>query len=238
MKSIAIFALIIITTMLVTSCQKEFGKGPVVNVIRTVDNFSKIKVENSATVRIKKGEFQKVEVSDYENLIGYLSVETINNELIIKTKPYNVILKNSLATVTITTPDVLTAIKISGSSDVSVTDTMSTLQNVQISGSGSFESKYNAYTSYISSEISGSGDISMNGVNDNVYAKISGSGNINFGGLVSQHAVCNISGSGDITVNAQQTLSVTISGSGNVYYFGNPSINTNISGSGKIIRLN
>lgn len=237
-KAIVISVLFILATSFLTSCQKEFGKGPVINEIRTVGSFTKIKIDNSATVQIQKGEYQKVEVSDYENLINYLSVETVNSELIIKTKPHNIILQNSLATVIVTTPDVVTGIKINGSGKVNVTDTMSSIQNVHISGSGSFDSKYNAYTSYISGEISGSGDIEMKGVNDNVYAKISGSGDINYGGLLSQHAVCNISGSGNITVNAIQTLNVNISGSGNVYYYGNPSITTNISGSGKIVKLN
>lgn len=238
MKTKTLIITVFAFVALLTSCRKEFGKGPVISEIRSVGSFTKVKVDNSATVQILKGDYQKVEVSDYENLIEYLSVETINNELVIKTRPNNVILKNSVAKVIITTPDVLTDIRVNGSSGVFVSDTMSAIQNVDISGSGSFQSLYNTFTSSVNGEISGSGDIEMKGVNTNVYSKISGSGSINFGGLYSQHAVCNISGSGDITVNAQQTLSVSISGSGNVYYLGNPSINTNISGSGKVIKLN
>ncbi len=203
MKTKTIIITAFATVALFTSCRKEFGKGPVISEVRSVASFTKIKVDNSATVQILKGDFQKVEVSDYENLLDYLSVETINNELVIRTRPY-VTLKNSVAKVTITTPDVVTDIKVNGSSNVFVSDTMSAVQYVRISGIGSFLVYYNAFTSSVDGEISGSGDIEMKGMNTNASAKISGSGSINFWGLYSQHAVCNISGSGNITIKAHK----------------------------------
>ena len=54
--------------------------------------------------------------------------------------------------------------------------------------------------------------------------------------LATDQTNLNLSGSGDVEVNAQPKLEVTIKGSGNVYYKGNPDKSIQIKGSGKIVQ--
>ena len=65
---------------------------------------------------------------------------------------------------------------------------------------------------------------------------ISGSGEYNGEALTSRSARVNVSGSGDVVVNASDALDAQVSGSGNVRYVGNPSVTEKVSGSGSVGR--
>lgn len=227
---------VLVAITLFSSCHKEYGDGNIMSEVVSVGTFTKIDLRCAAEVEIYKGAVQNVEISDYENLIHYLEVETINNCLVIKTHPNHIFLGNSKAKVIITVPDVITNIELSGSGHIYINDSMNNLQSVEISGSGSLIATPSAYTSTLSAEISGSGECEMSGTVPSLNTEISGSGRIYFGSLSCQNAVTSISGSGNTTVNVTNSLKSYISGSGNIYYYGNPTIYSSITGSGKLIK--
>lgn len=218
-----------------TSCNRETGNGEITTEVRQVDSFTKIDLSNSADVEIIKGDTLKVEVSDYENLLDNISIETVNNKLIIKNKPLRIHIKNSKAQVKITIPNTISDIDISGSGNISITDGLAASVSLHISGSGNIQ----AYTTYdfssVNLDISGSGNIEMNGITNSLHTNISGSGNIQCKDLEAQTADCDISGSGDVTVRVIDNLQANISGSGNITYYGTATVSTDISGSGNVI---
>lgn len=234
MKTKTIIIAIMSSITVLTACNREVGSGSIISEERTVNSFTKIEVSNSADVEIIKGDTLKVEVSDYENLLDNISVETVNGKLEIKNKPFRIHLRNSKAKITITIPNVLTEIVISGSGNVTINDGLANTATLKISGSGNIHADSTVDQTSVNLSISGSGDIEMAGNTESVSANISGSGNINCGNLTSVTASCTISGSGNITVNASETLNGHISGSGDIKYYGNPAISTDISGSGSI----
>jgi putative autotransporter adhesin-like protein len=65
---------------------------------------------------------------------------------------------------------------------------------------------------------------------------LTGSGDLELAKLPVERATVEISGSGDIEVDATRTLDVRISGSGSVAYHGNPEVKKSISGSGGLIK--
>ena len=238
MKTKRLLVALICALTLFTSCFREIGRGEIVSEIRNVGNFTEIELTNSADVQILKGNTLKVEVSDYENLIEHLQVETINNKLIIKTKAFRMGLRNSKEKVTITIPDILKSIEISGSGNLIITDDFKGIESFKISGSGNISAISLTNLSNINVEINGSGDIELSGSASNFTSKISGSGNINCGYFETQNATCTISGSGDISIHAVQNLTATISGSGNINYYGNPVVSSTITGSGDLNKKN
>jgi len=219
-----------------SSCNTETGEGNIITETREVGNFDKIELSNASQIEIVKGDTVKVEVSDYENLLEYLVVETVNNKLIVKTEPLGVWLRNSRAKVKVTMPDELSSLILSGSGDIDVYDSFPGITDLHISGSGSIHVNPANFVSPVSAIISGSGSMEMSGIVSEINTSIPGSGSMYFGNLRSQDAVCNISGSGNITIWAEQSLEVNISGSGNIYYYGSPDITSNITGSGRIIK--
>ena len=63
---------------------------------------------------------------------------------------------------------------------------------------------------------------------------MSGSAECNAAALTAKRATVSVSGSGDVTVNASETLDAKVSGSGSVHYLGSPKLTKAVSGSGSI----
>jgi hypothetical protein len=91
-------------------------------------------------------------------------------------------------------------------------------------------------TPAIAIDISGSGDVTVDGTADSQTVTVSGSGNYSGGDLVTRNSTAEISGSGNIAVNALDVLDAEISGSGNTTYTGDPQVRQTISGSGGLRR--
>ena len=86
--------------------------------------------------------------------------------------------------------------------------------------------------------ISGSGSLSAKGTLDKLSLDISGSGKAEIPDLVVKDALIKILGSGNVRINAKDTLEAKVSGSGDIRYMGSPRITSRVSGSGSIDRVN
>ena len=237
-KIAASFVFVLLNSMLFTSCIDWFGttgKGNIVTESRTATNFQSIELITSAKVDIVKGDTFIVEVSDYENIIQNLSVKVVSNNLIISTDPISKILINSKAHVTITMPDSLKSVALSGSGDLNLTSPFKDLNTMIVTGSGNISAIQNLNVDKLNASILGSGNITAYGNVKTLTALISGSGNIKFADLTADGATCTITGSGNIYVKANNTLKAVISGSGNIEYSGSPIVDSSITGSGTVI---
>jgi Putative auto-transporter adhesin, head GIN domain len=63
---------------------------------------------------------------------------------------------------------------------------------------------------------------------------ISGAGEVRADQLVSQDAVVDVSGAGNIVINVAKSLVATISGAGSVEYYGDPEVRQSVSGVGRV----
>lgn len=210
------------------------GSGNIVTQSPVVSPFEEIEVASYCDVTIYQGNEFKVEVSEYENLIQYLKFEVAGKKLTIKTQPDNISVSNSKARAVIYMPDLLRKLTISGSSDIVLNAGFKDITDLNVSGSGNINGTQPAVMNNIRASIEGSGDITMTGTANNLDLTIEGSGNIDFANVKAQAATCSIDGSGDVIVNAANTLSVTINGSGDVLYYGNPILSQSINGSGRV----
>jgi len=212
------------------------GTGNIITESRSAKDFSTIELQTSADVEIVKGNTFNVSVSDYENLVKYLTVVVVDNRLIIKNQSKTINLWNSKAKVTVTLPDPLYSIKLAGSGNMRVLSTFNDLQFMLVSGSGNIVVNSNCQLIKLEAQIAGSGNIDGNGTVQDLYTKISGSGNIKFSEMRAKNANCTLSGSGNIYVFIENRLDAFLSGSGDIVYSGSPVVNSHLSGSGSIYK--
>lgn len=207
---------ILLTIAALTSCTKETitGSGSTLTETRTVDPFTKVKLEGSGSVTVTQGTQQKVEVTGYENLLQIYETKVQNGLLILKFKNdyYNV-----------------------HNSNISVNITVNDLATASINGSGKFAIN-NFNGSSLAADINGSGDIFTEScVYNKVVFKVNGSGYIRGQNVHAKEAEVEVNGSGKLDITCTEDLSATIHGSGQINYWGNPAdVSVQISGSGSV----
>ena len=232
-------AVLVVIALAFSSCLGDLfgitGTGSIVKQTVSLKDFQSVSLNNAAKVDIVKGDSFKVEISDYENLVKYLSVKVTDHVLMISTDPIYTLLTNSKATVTITMPDSLTAVTLSGSGDINLNSAFKDFKSAIILGSGNIRANQNLNIAVLNASILGSGNITAKGNVTTLTALISGSGNLSLSGLNAVTANCSITGSGNINVAVSNSLKANISGSGNVTYTGTATVDASITGSGKVI---
>ncbi len=228
------FAMLLATT----GCIEDFtihGNGIEATEGRIVGEFSELKSSGSFDVHITEGVEYEVVVNAESNIIPYIETYVRGNTLEIDIRGLHN-MKNRLPMEVFVTTPYMGSIKQSGSGII--TSDYFTVEDFEvfISGSGRISTAVDANS--INAGISGSGVLEITGVANMANYSISGSGKIESDNLSLNDCNAIISGSGDMYVNASESIDARISGSGNVYYYGNPSIETHISGSGRIIKIN
>lgn len=238
-KKILQLAIIACIPFLFNSCITDWfgvtGKGSLLTETRTATDFHSINLMTAANVDIVKGTAYKVEVQDYENLVKYISVKVVDHNLVISNDPIYTLLINSKAKVTVTMPDSLTAVTLTGAGDINLNSAFKDVNTMLLTGSGNIVANEPLNVSTLTASVLGSGNITASGTAQTMTGLISGSGNINFINLAVTNANCNITGSGNISVHAISTLKATITGAGNVFYTGSPTIDKTITGVGQVI---
>jgi uncharacterized protein YaiE (UPF0345 family) len=124
---------------------------------------------------------------------------------------------------------------VSGSGNISSTNTFQNIGDLEIGVSGSGEVNLSVGADEIETAISGSGDIFLKGSANMLEASISGSGNVDASDLKTSDCEVSISGSGDVTVYCTASLEAAVSGSGDVRYKGDAAkVKASVSGSGDV----
>ena len=130
----------------------------------------------------------------------------------------------------------LKSITLSGSGDIDVKGVVKSADvTTTLSGSGSISLTVDAKN--YAATISGSGEIEVKGKTENAKINVNGSGDFEGDGLRTSVASARVSGSGDISINADKALDAAMSGSGNIRYGGNANVKSTKSGSGRISKL-
>lgn len=237
MKTYTILAASLLFVFLITSFKMGTitGSGNIVTQTPDISAFEEIEVANHCDVEVYHGNNYTLQVSEYENLIQYLKFEVVGKKLIISTEPDNLSINNSHAKAVIHMPDILRKLSVSGSSDITLKSGFKDISNLYVAGSGNIIGEKEAQMNKVSAKVAGSGNITMLGTANNVSLSTAGSGNIVFSGVKALDGKCSINGSGDIKVNASNTLKAVINGSGDIMYSGNPAVTKTINGSGAIM---
>jgi hypothetical protein len=188
------------------------GSGTTATQVRDVEPFTSVDLAGSNDVSIDVGSEQSVVVRADDNLIGLVTTEVRDGELVIGNR--GSFRTESPMRVDITVP-ALEAIAMSGSGTLTVDGIRGDALSVRLPGSGT---------------------ISVSGTTDRLEATLEGSGVLQLEDLVAAQATALVSGSGTIRLYASEALDASVTGAGTISYGGSPArVTKSVSGSGAII---
>ena len=244
MKNLEVYSVILLTMILMTSCQDRGnnglfncieGEGDVVTQELLINEFTSVKSRGTSQVYITQGNEIKVEVEGQQNIIDNIEVDIQNGVWEIE---FDKCQRNFTDLKIYITMPIIKSLEVSGSGDMFGQDAFVVDDiDLKVDGSGSIDVAIDGATE-VDARISGSGKIKLEGTTNYLGSKISGSGDLEAYDLEANIGNLKIVGSGDAEVTVYDELDVRIEGSGDVYYKGNPIINVDITGSGDLKNMN
>ncbi|MBC7914280.1 MAG: DUF2807 domain-containing protein [Pyrinomonadaceae bacterium] len=202
---------------------------------RQVSEFRGITSSGSFDVFVNMGQTETLRIEGNAEDIEKVETKIEKGNLIIRYKGnssgWGISIRNKIK-IYITAKS-LNHLAVSGSGDMEVSGPIrSEKLNAAVSGSGSIS--LNIIASNFNAAVSGSGEIKASGRAKSTSIAISGSGEFEGRDLKTDNANVKVSGSGEASVHADETLNASVSGSGEISYSGNARVNQSKSGSGSI----
>src|SRR5262245_12560345 len=94
MKKIKILVWILPIAIILQSCYKLIGEGPIVNEVRTTPNFSGLRFELPGVLNYKVGSDFKVELQSQQNILNEVTAIMSGNDLVVRFKSPNTKLRS------------------------------------------------------------------------------------------------------------------------------------------------
>lgn len=163
-------------------------------------DFERIKISGVYEITVRNGEDYAIKLSGKEQALARATIKVENNTLYLGHKKQSSFRGKKSLSAVVSLPS-LHKIDVSGVVDGIVHDIDSDDFHV---------------------EVSGVGDLKMNGRCDTLYAELSGVGDLNAKALVCRAADVRVSGVGDASVYASETLKAHVSGIGDLTCYGSP----------------
>lgn len=234
MKKIIIFVILI---SYFTSCfANNINKGKIIGnkIIEQKDfnikNFNKLYVSNSFNIVLTQGDEEKLILETDQNLIQYIEVKVLNNNLIIRMNDnyeYNYTKMNLYLNFKF-----LENIDISGACEITTKGkNYIKFNDLSIDCSGATKIDLNLECNNLEIDCSGATEINLNGKADKFKIDCSGASEIDAKKLESKYCILDASGASTVTVFAIESLNAETSGASSIIYYGNPKI-INIDSSG------
>lgn len=206
---------------------------------RDVKNFNGVAAGGPINVVITLGSTEGLRFEGDADAISTLIAEVKGNILVIRPenswKSWSRKYENKKITAYVSAKTIK-SLTMSGSGNMTVNGkiTENSLATT-LSGSGSITA--NADIASFTGVISGSGNLNISGGADDASITISGSGAFTRKGFSVSRLSTVVSGSGSISVTAQDKIEAVISGSGSINYSGNPRVEQKVSGSGRVRKI-
>jgi hypothetical protein len=210
------------------------GNGNRVDESRDVAAFTRVRSDCDLDVQVVMGDTQSLTISLDSNLQELVRTRVDGDTLYVETTE-NVEDTVDGPHILITVPE-LTAAKLDGSGSMTLAfDEPELPLDLYLSGSGDLS--FSGTTAVVGAYLSGSGDLRLEGKTSDVDMKLSGSGSIHGKKLTASSAAIVLSGSGSVSANAQDSVTVSLSGSGSVDLFGDATLaDYHNTGSGDIVQ--
>lgn len=207
------------------------GAGDVEKKTLEVGAFHGIIVDGAMDVVLTQDPVQSVVVEGQPNIAALITTEVRDGIWTITTsKNFST---NKTLVVHISAP-AIDVVEIEGSGDVNGTNAFAgDAIRLGIDGSGGIDMAYDARS--IDASISGSGSMRITGSTTSLKVAVGGSGDIDAHELRTTDARADISGSGDIAIDATGVVDASVNGSGDITIHGTPSdVRRNVVGSGSV----
>ncbi len=201
---------------------------------RPVANFNRIALSGYGEIILTQGEAESLTIETEPETLEKLRSEVRDGTLVLEfTNWWNWIFSSKPPIKYYISVRQLEGVTISGSGSLQCGGLKTDALRLLTSGSAQIDIEP-LEARHVDIRVSGSAKGGIAGMTDGLEIHISGSAKILAPELKAKNAEVHISGSGDVVLNAAESLDVHISGSGSVRYFGQPRLTQHISGSGRI----
>jgi hypothetical protein len=244
MNKLRIISILIILPLMALACASLpvvtlngiRGSGKVTSENRDVKDFQSVSLGGSGDLIITQGDSEALKIEAEGNILPMIESDVRGGTLYLGFKPNTGSISPTQPIKFYLSVKNLNGIDLSGSGSVQADALKANNITFTCSGSGSITVK-TLTADALNYNLSGSGSTSLGGIVGVQSVEISGSGSYQAADLDSQQATAILTGSGDMTIWAKDSLNITISGSGSVNYYGKPILSQSITGSGKITSL-
>lgn len=211
------------------------GSGNIQKQVRAASGFNEIALDIPASLELRQGEKESVEIETDDNLQSLIEVVVESGALQIRPQQKNLYPDSKTLKITVYLKN-LAELKISGWGKVNAEKLQVPGLHIAIGGSADVRIQ-DLRTEILEIDISGSGSFSAAGSSAEISGKIGGSGSLLMDALEANDVRIRIGGSGRVRTWVHHKLDVTIGGSGEIEFYGDPVITKTIGGSGRLVRL-
>lgn len=222
-------------SILIASCECYEDPGVVITESRDLADFDALNIETVGKINLYAAEEFRIIIKTHQNIIDDIVTSVVDNKLTVRlTGKHNRIktLEFDIFAPTFTMIEQNDVAKIT-CNDGFTTSKLSIIQNdvgdIQL---------YNLNIESLLIELNDVGDVELTGMANDITASLEGVGEIHLFEMMCISADLDLGGTGDIEINASESLDVNLSGVGSVYYKGSPSISINKTGVGKVVNVN
>jgi Putative auto-transporter adhesin, head GIN domain len=230
---LAVFALFTALFSYTACSQRLIGNGNVVTQTRSIQPFSKLKLDAVFHVYLTQGETESVKVETDENLQDLIRIENDGDQLVVNMAKNSSFRRSTKMNVYITVKN-LTEINSNMVGNLTTQCTLN-LKNITLNLTSVGKSELAINCTSLSAVISSVGSTTLTGTAQDAVMTNSCVGQMDASGFVVDNLSFNYSGVGNAQVNAVNKLKLTSSGVGNIEYSGKPKeTDINSSGVGKV----
>ena len=228
--------IIILTALIVSSCNVNMGKmgnGNVVTQDRNIsEDFTGVKSSAGIEVYLTQGEENKVVVEIDENLQEYIETSVMNGLLKVGTRKNIRWAKKRKVYVTYKELD-----KIEASSGSSIqANSVVKSQSLSLKASSGAEIELEVFSQDLDLRTSSGADIKISGKSSSLIAQASSGSEINAKELSVINCNATASSGAEINVNVKEKIDAKASSGGEVVYYGDPSLATSKKSSSGTVR--
>lgn len=226
--------LLLLVTALVAGCGVGLvvGSGNIVSEERAISGVEGVALSFVGDLQVTQGDEEKLVITGDDNVLPLITTEVRDGVLNIGGRSTLGIPMTADVRYDLTVRD-LNSLRMSGAGNAEMDGLETGDLTVDISGAGNLSIR-NLQADRVTAEMSGLGNLELDGKADRVAVNMSGAGNYDGGDLETGSADVSLSGLGNATVWATESLNASVSGAGNIEYYGDPDVNSRVSGLGGI----
>jgi predicted small secreted protein len=230
-------SILLLVALLTSACEINMtsGSGKVITQNRSVSGFTSVTFAGIGELDITQGTSESLTVEAEDNIMPHITTTVSDGNLRIgfdQENFQNLIRPTHNIKFTLKVRS-LNSIELSGLGSVNMPSLQADSLNLKVGGAGGIKIDKLA-VGQLTSTMSGAGNLDLSGKATNQTITLSGLGNYGGGDLDSQQATISLTGAGNASVWARNSLNVKISGAGSVNYYGSPTITKSITGLGVI----
>jgi Putative auto-transporter adhesin, head GIN domain/Outer membrane protein beta-barrel domain len=188
------------------------------NEVRSVEDFSILKVQSTIEAILTKGDKNEITITGTN--ADKVQSEIVDGKLTLYTKGK---IKAKDGIVVHVTYKELKGIEQSGASGIKTTNTIIT-DVFYLKGSGAMEADLSIEVKELTLDFSGASEIKLKGSADDFSAKFSGASELNASNFIAKNVTLDISGASDVDVHATQAIRGVVSGASDVNVKGSPTV--------------